>query len=80
MFRSSTITTQPSVCTSYGVPMLALSSVRQPPASGASADSLADREHVGVLGILEDPPERLGLEGAVEPVLGLLGQLRPPGA
>ena len=60
-----------------GVPMLAHSSVRQPPTSGASADALADGEHVGVLGVLEHPPERLGLEGAVKPLLGLLGQLLP---
>ena len=35
-FRSSTISTQPSVSTSNGVPMLALSSVMQPPTSGPS--------------------------------------------
>ena len=71
VFRSSTITMQPSVWTSNGVPMLAQSSVRQPPTSGASATPVADREHVGVLGVLEHPAERLGLEGAVKPVLGL---------
>ena len=37
VFRSSTITMQPSVWTSKGVPMLAHSSVRQPPTSGPSA-------------------------------------------
>ena len=36
-----------------GVPMLAQSRVRQPPTSGASPTPLADREHVGVLGVLE---------------------------
>ena len=43
-------------------------------------DALADRQHVGVLGVLEHPAERLRLEGAVEPLLGLLGQLLPAGA
>ena len=38
-------------------------------------DALADRQHVGVLGVLEHAAERLRLEGAVEPLLGLLGQL-----
>ena len=75
--RSSTITTQPSVCTSYGVPMLAQSRVRQPPTSGASASALADRQHVGVLGVLEHAAERLRLEGAVEPLLGLARSARP---
>src|SRR3954453_16591687 len=36
---------------------------------------VADGQHVGVLRVLEHPAERVGLEGAVEPLLGLLGQL-----
>ena len=73
--RSSSSTMQPSVSISYGVPRLAATSVRQPPTIGASATPLADGEHVRVVGVLGHAAERLGLEGAVEAVLGDLGQL-----
>ena len=75
VFRSSIRTMQPSVSTSNGVPIEALSSVRQPPASGASRGAAADGQHVGVVGVVEDAPERLRPERAVEPVLGLRRQL-----
>src|SRR5215208_10990 len=41
----------------------------------ALGHALADRQHVGVLRVLEHPAERRGLEGAVKPLLGLVGQL-----
>ena len=75
MFRSSTISTQPSVSTSNGVPMLGAEQGQAAADQRRLGDPLADREHVGVLGVLEHAAERLGLEGAVEPLLGLLREV-----
>ena len=60
--------------TSNGVPMLEDSSVRQPPTSGASAAPSPTVSTYGSSGSSNTRPERLRLERAVEPVLGLLGQ------
>ena len=66
---------QPSVSTSYG-----RSDARRQQRDAAAderalRDAAADREHVGVLRVLEHAPERLGPQRAMEPLLRLLGQL-----
>ena len=73
--RSSSITMQPSVSISYGVPRLAATSVRQPPTIGASATPSPTVSTYGSSGSSGTRPSGSGLEGLVERLLGDLGQL-----